>query len=301
MSTSWPNPSSRWNKHKFTISLGIALLAVAVLFYAIFFKSASSGFEAGIGKVERGDLLQRTTISGTIIPNRKTLITAPYSGYVRKIFVKLGDVVKPQDPVATISQSLQSAETSFPLRAPFGGVVVDVPKTEGEYVKENDSTGFILRIDDLSKYFISATVPEMDRTKIRAGMEAIVKPSAILDRTYKAVIREVSRSAKEYSSGSRSSQVEYPVRLEILNPDEDLQPGMSVVIDIITQKKENVLKLRHEFIHQEEGRYFVELNNGKEQDVKLGLQNEEAAEITDGLKENDQVRQIDFSSLIKGN
>lgn len=248
-----------------------------------------------LGAVEKKDLIQRVTIAGYVTPARKTIVTAPYTGYVQNILVKQGQMVKKGDPLVKVSQDLQSQEPIFPLRAPFSGIVVHVNKAEGEYVREKDLTDYILRIDDMSKLFIMADAAEIDRAKIKLNQEALVKASAILDRTYKAAIRDLSLAARDRTSGR--SQVEFPIRLEVLDPDEKLRPGMSVIMDIITDKRDNVLTLRHEFLYRDGNRYYVITENGERKDVKVGMQNEEASEITDGISEGEKTRQVDFASL----
>lgn len=250
-----------------------------------------------LGTVKRGDFVQRVTIAGSIIPNRKTLISTPYNGYVKKIFVKVGDEVAQGDPVVSVAQSLQSIDTVYPLRAPFPGTVVHVEKSEGEYVKEGDPKEFIVRIDDLSKYYILAYAPEIDRVKIKRGQETIIKASAILNRSYNGVIRDLALSAKERERESRSTQVEFPIKVEILNPDDRVRPGMSVVLDIIVQKKKNVLMLAHEFVRREGDDYFVILKDGKRRDIQVGLQNEDVFEVVSGLKDGEAVQMINFAEI----
>lgn len=252
-----------------------------------------------VAVVEKRDLVQRVTIAGIIVPARKAVITAPYSGYVQKMFVKIGDVVKKGDPLVSITQTLTTNETAFPLRAPFSGTVVQVNKAEGEYVKEGDTANFILRIDDLSTLYVDATAAEMDRTKIKNGQEAVIKASAILSKEYRGVIKELSLSAQDKDRWARS-QVEFPLKLEILNPDSRLRPGMTVLIDIIASRREEVLTLRHEYIYKEDGKHYVVRKDGKKVPVRLGLQNEESSEIVDGVEEGEQVRQVDYSELSKG-
>lgn len=249
------------------------------------------------GKVIRDDLVQRVTIAGEVIPLRRSIITAPYNGYVKKIFVKVGDIVKAGDPIVMISQSLQSNSNEYPLRSPFKGTVVRIEKSEGEYVKEGDIKNFILRIDDLDKLYISSNAPEIDRSKIKLGQEAIIKASAILNRTYKGKITELSLSAREKEEWSRSQVIEFPVKIELYDFDEKLKPGMSVIIDIITEKRSKVLTLKHEYIHHENDKYFVILKNGTKKEIKIGLQNEESSEILEGLKEGDLAKIVNFSEL----
>ncbi len=275
------------------------ILAVIVVTCFFFFRSgvSNSKNKDGYGSVVRQDLAQRVTIAGTVTPLRKTIITAPYNGYVKKFFVKIGDKVKQGDPIVSVVQSLQSGDNSFPLRSPLAGTVVQIEKSEGEFVKEGDPKEFILRIDDASKLYVVANAPEIDRVKVKSGQDAVIKASAILNRKYKGVIRELSLAAREKDQWSRSQVVEFPIRIEITDSDEVIKPGMSVVIDVITAKKENVLTLRHEFIHRDNEKYYVVLNSGKRKDIQVGIQNEEAFEILSGLEEGEKIKQIDFSDL----
>ncbi len=280
------------------------ILLIAIVFFILGFlyyvwkPTAIRGRErSDIGEVTKQDIIQRVTIAGTVIPLRKTIVTAPYNGYVKKIFVKIGDSVKPGDPLVTIVQSLQSGDGSFPLRSPLNGRVAQIEKSEGEFVKEGDSSGFILRIDDSSKLSVIAYVPEIDRVKLKNSQEAVISASAILDKKYKGIIRDLSLAAREKDQWSRSQVVDFPVRIDITDIDEIIRPGMSVVIDVITAKKEKVLTLRHEFIRRENEKYYVILSSGKRKDIQVGIQNEEGFEITGGLNEGDKIKQVDFSDL----
>ena len=83
-----------------------------------------------------------------------------------------------------MTPSLQSNDNPFPLRAPFSGTVVQIEKSEGEFIKEGDIKDFILRIDDTSKMFILANSPEIDRVKVKLNQEAVIKASAIINKQY---------------------------------------------------------------------------------------------------------------------
>lgn len=281
-------------------ALGLAALTVIAWVYVAFVGDQpvnGVGVTAGAqGVVKRSDLVQRLTIAGAVVPARKTVVTAPYSGYVRKLFVKIGDQLKAGDPIVSISQSLVSSDPVFPLRAPFPGTVVQVEKAEGEFVRENDTKEFILRIDDMSRLYVVANAAEIDRAKMQAGQEALIKASAILDRSYKGVVRELSLAARDKEQWG-NSQTEFTARIEVMDADSQLRPGMSVVMDIVAQKREGVLVLGHEFLHKDGEQYYVVLKDGSRRDVKLGLQNEEATEILSGVDVGDQVLPVDFTQL----
>ncbi len=277
----------------------VGLAFLAGLIYGLLSYSGGRNVKDGkmIGEVVRQDLLQRTTFAGIVTPVKKTIITAPYNGYVKKLYVDIGDKVKQGDPIVSVVQSLQGGDNPFPLRSPLSGIVVQIEKYEGEYAKEGDSKDFILRIDDTSKLYVVANAPEIDRVKIKSGQEAIIKASAILSRSYKGIIREMSLAAREKDQWRNSQVVEFPIRIEITERDEQLKSGMSVVIDVITGKKENVLTLRHEFIRRKDEAYYVILASGERRELKVGMQNEEGFEIVSGLKEGEKIRQVDFSEL----
>lgn len=283
------------NKKHILLSLFVIIVFGAVVIISI---STTKTKNLDIGTVVKQDLIQRVTIAGTVTPIKKTLVITPYNGYVKKLFVKVGDRVKQGDPLVSIVQSLQNADGSFPLRSPLDGVIVQVGKTEGEFVKDGDPAEYILRIDDNSKYFIMADAAEIDRVKLKSGQEAIIRASAILDRTYKGIIRELSLAAKEKEQWGRSSQsVEFSIKIEIIDSDEKLKSGMSAVIDVITAKKENVLTLRHEFIRRDKEQYFVILKSNIRKNIQVGVQNEEGFEITSGLIEGEEIKQVDFTEL----
>ncbi len=252
--------------------------------------------------VTKQDLMSKVTVAGLLIPFRRTMFSPAYNAYVKKFFVKLGDEVKEGTPILTLSQSLRGiAEENYPLRAPFPGRVVQVLKSEGEYVETGKDGSGILRIDDLSKLFITSDVPENDINRIRVGQEVLVKANPILDRSYKGIIRNIAIAAKERKEGwnQNGNRVEFEVRIEIVDKDDRLRPGMSAIVDIVTDNKKGVLALKHEYVQHDKDKYSVTLESGDKKDVLVGSQNEESVEITGGLKEGDRVRMVDFFSLPK--
>jgi multidrug efflux pump subunit AcrA (membrane-fusion protein) len=278
----------------------MALVVIVCLvggYYYFFANKKQKDVGSQTAIVQRGELLQRVTIAGVIQSLKTTIITAPYDGYIQRIYVKIGDKVKAGDPLVSVSQSLQATENVYPIRAPFGGTVVQILTTDGEFVKQGDVQNFIVRLDDISKLFVMANVPEIDIVKIKKNQEAIIKASPILDKTYKGIVRDISLAATTQTGSSNRAQAEYRVKLEVLDVDDLLKPGMSTILDIIPEKKTDVLILPHEYINKEGDNYSVTLKNGTKRDVKIGMQNETMVEIQEGLKEGDEIRQVDFIGL----
>lgn len=251
-----------------------------------------------ISTVTKMDIIQRVTIAGNIVPERKTIVTAPFNGYIKKLYVKIGQIVKKGAPIVSVVQSLQSVDPVFPLRAPFSGTVVTVRKYEGEFVKQDDPKDFILRIDSLENFYIVSNVPEIDMVKIKSGQKAIIKVSAILGKKYNGIVDEISLASKNQEEWRGNSKVEFPAKIKITNQDQDIRSGMSAILDIVTFKKENVLALAHEFILKESDKYFVLLAKGGRKEIKIGIQNEALFEILNGVTEGEKVRQVDFMELL---
>lgn len=252
-----------------------------------------------LGKVERKDLIQRISFAGIIASKRRSIITAPYSGYIKDLFVCVGTKVKKGDPLVSITASLDNLEEVHPLRAPFSGLVTLVRKEEGEFIKEADTQDFVLRIDDLSRYFVEAKVPEIDRTKVAIGQEALIKASALSQTPLKGVVKRVSIAPEEKGGGGYSFggkvQVEYSVFIELTDVDDRIKPGMSAIIDVTAASRKAVLTLSHEYVQIEADRTFVTLKNGEKREINVGLKNDEAVEILDGLNEGDEIQQVEFA------
>jgi len=282
-----------------------ARVIVAALFLgAVGFGAFSPGGkdDLAVTAVEKRDIESKVTAAGSIVPNRKTIFTPPYVGYLRKVHVKLGDMVKEGQPVVTVTQTLKEGMgDAYPLRAPFTGLVTQVLRGEGEWVDTTLQSAMV-RMDDLSRLWVVCDVPENDVLKIKLGAAAKVKVNAVNDRSYEAVVRTVALAAKDRKDGwSRNGdRVEFEVRMEIVDRDESLRPGLSALVDIITESRKGVVSIPHEYLLKEGDKYLVTLPDGKKKEVKIGMKSDAFVEILEGLKENDRVRMVDFFSIKEG-
>lgn len=283
------------SRNKLTALAGVTLAAILVWFFV--WQKGESSDGKRLGKIKRGDVIQRVTVSGQIRPLRRTAFVAPYAGYISKIYVKVGETIRANDPIVAVSSSLQSPEPVFPLRAPFAGTVVDVAKMEGEYVNEKDAKDVIVRVDDVSKFFVYARAPELDATRIKKGMEVEVRVSAIDSGLMKGIVREIDLAAQD-ADGWKTQQSTFSVRVEILDPPEGLHSGQSAILDIVTNKISNVLYIEHEFINQEGDKYFVITKSGRRKPVAIGQQSDLAIEVKGGMMEGEEVQQIDFLKVL---
>jgi len=272
------------------------LIVVAGLYFAYHHITADSN-NPRLMTAKRSDLIQRVTIAGKVVPKRKTVIIAPYDGYVKTLYVKVGEKIKANEPILSIVNSLQYQEPVYPIRAPYDGTVVLIPVSEGEFSKKSDAKNFLVEIDDLSQLYINADVPEINIPKIKIGQKALIRATPLYNQQYNGIVIAVALAGKSESQMFGTTRTLYPIKIKIIMPDKLLKPGMSSIVDIISDQRKNVIVLPHAFVHQYNGKPYVILASGKKQFVHIGLQNRTLVEITKGLKVGDKVQQIDFFTL----
>lgn len=246
--------------------------------------------------VVKDEIIQKITLAGVIESKHSSIISAPYDGYVKKLFVRVGDKVKINDPLVSVMQSLVSNENIFPIRAPISGTVVQILKNEGQSVPANNQTDYILRIDDLSNLNVSAKVTELDFNKIKSKQECLIKSTAVMNKVYHGEVSEIHLAATKVEGWDRG-QVEFRVKISVKDFDDMVKPGMTVMIDLVTARKDKILVLPHEYIIEENGEYYVKLVKGEKRLIKIGIQNESLSEIISGVKEGEEVSMVDFKEF----
>jgi multidrug efflux pump subunit AcrA (membrane-fusion protein) len=288
---------SHWLKSKLFLILVVLVLAYVGVTWI---KGRSPTSDTVLETVGFGDLIQKVTIAGSVSPDHKSLISAPYSSYVKKIFVEIGQHVKINDPIVSLTQSMTGAhEDIYPIRAPIAGTVVQVLKAEGEYVDQQNTNGNgigIVRIDDLEHLHVDATSPEFQVEKLKVGQKVLIKATSVPGRTYNGRIRNIALAAKEQKDWDKS-RVEFTVTIDVLDADSQLKSGISVICDIETGKATHVLTLKHEYLRKDGEKYSVVTEAGVKKEITVGLQNEEAFEIKSGLSEGEKIRQTDFLAI----
>lgn len=241
--------------------------------------------------VEKGDVDVSVSLSGNIKPYRETLITAPYTGYVRKLYVKIGDRVKAGDPLVSFSPNLSDQETTYPIRAAYPALVTQLQKMEGDYLVTGGKDNNILKVEDNSKIFVESDVPEADITKIKNGQSAKVKVNALPEKEFKGEIVQIFQSSRDSDNPWDRKGGTFPVRVQILDPIPELKTGLSAIVEIIVNKSEGVLRIPQEYIQREGDKSYVFTLKGERKPVELGLRSDRFVEIKSGVQEGEVLRQ----------
>lgn len=244
--------------------------------------------------VEKKTFEKTVVVNGNLEPIRKTIVIAPFNGFIRKVHVKVGQMVKAGDPVVTLSQTLAGMEPQHPIRSGISGKVMQIMHAEGEYMKADDAANYILRIDDQSVYYVDANAPELSVIYMAIGQPVELTSSALAGRKFHGKVMEIAEAPKVQDGWRNQGKVEYQVRIRVEDKSPDLFSGLSFTAKVITAKKENALVVPIEYLHKENDEYYVlDPKKGKRQ-VQVGMVNDREVEITSGVAENDVIQVVDL-------
>ena len=229
-----------------------------------------------------------------------------------------------QSAAATVTESKDNLGRTN-IYAPMSGTISKLDAELGERVVGTQQMAGteILRVANLSNMEVEVDVNENDIVKVEVGDSTIVEVDAYLRKEFKGVVTEISNSAD--SELTTDQVTNFKVKVRILEDSyKDLlegkpenyspfRPGMTATVDIITNKKNEVIGVPISAIvvkadtssaamgataptnvETDPSKLFecVFVKNGEEAKlrvVKTGIQDDANIQITDGLEEGETV------------
>lgn len=238
---------------------------------------AASGIE--LEKAGPGVLRATLTLNGILQPNQETLVqvTPRFPGIARAIFKRIGDRVEKGDLLARI-ESNQSL-TSYDLRAPLSGTIIDRQIALGEHVGEQKP---VFVIADLATVWVDFAVHRRDLKRVRIGDTVLVDP----EDGGPAIKATISYMSPVGSSDTQSALA----RAVLGNEDMRLRPGLFVSGRLLLSERPVDLAVKPTALQTLENRTVVFVRNGvkfEARDVEVGERDSDIAEIVFGLIEGD--------------
>lgn len=241
------------------------------------------------------------------------------------------------DQVAQSKASLKQTHDDLSkttIYAPMAGTISELNKEIGEIALGSQfQEDVIMVISNLSAMEALVNVDENDIVAVAVDDTATIEIDAIPDRTFQGVVTEIASSAKITGSGSADQKTEFEVKISILNPGDELRPGMTASSDIVTDTKEDVINIPIQCVAvktpeqlelkagedgdaiaatlPDEEKYatdrdgFVEvvfvINDGvvNAKQVKTGIQSETHIEILDGIAEKAEIVTGSYRAISK--
>ncbi len=221
---------------------------------------------------------------------------------------------------ASQKQTEKTAEKTL-VYAPINGIVtaLDVEKGEKVVGTEMMAGTAMMTVSDLSVMNAEVEVDENDITLVKIGDTATVEIDAFPDKKFAGLVVETGHSALASSTGTQDQVINFKVKIRLLDKEVKMRPGMSCNVEIKTETHRNVLsvplqsvteKPKDESESQDKGEmkktsdkdnekessekpkvyvYIVNANKVKLTEVKTGLSDKGYIEISEGLKEGDEI------------
>ncbi|MBU1177517.1 MAG: efflux RND transporter periplasmic adaptor subunit [Patescibacteria group bacterium] len=180
---------------------------------------------------------------------------------------------------------IQEKINKMTLISPVNGIITNIEKEEGETVQANS---IIISMISNGSFQIEANISETEIAKVNLNDKSKMTLDALnLDDEFTGQIIGIN-PAETIVSGV----IYYKITCVFDAEDSRIKSGMTVNLDIETDKKENVLYLPYYLIKESNGRKYVNVLEGeeiKEKTIKTGLEGESNIEIIEGLKEGEDV------------
>jgi HlyD family secretion protein len=178
------------------------------------------------------------------------------------------------------------------LTAPFSGIIAQINGELSEYVTPSPigiPTPPAVDIVDVSCFYVTAPIDEVDAAAIDVGLPAIITLDAFGDRHFSGRVRRIAPFVLDREKQARTVDVE----VEFTRPEDfkHLLAGYSADVEIVLDDRKNTLRIPTHAILDGK-RVFVYLPERsviQERSIQAGLSNWEYTEVVSGLKPGEQV------------
>ena len=168
------------------------------------------------------------------------------------------------------------------IRAAFSGIITDIKISPKETVTAGRE---IFTLVDISRIKVQARVLESEVGKMRVGREADLRFSAYPGKMFKGKVEAISPIINPADKTCT-------VHILVENPEEEIKPGMHAEVEISADVYTDRLLVPQEAVLVRGGRklvFVVEEGLAKWRYIEVGLENEDYAEVLDGVKEGESV------------
>jgi HlyD family secretion protein len=205
----------------------------------------------------------------------------------------------PADDIAILKAQIAATEATLEqtnINAPFGGTVTQVEVQPGDQVEPGT---LAFRLDDLSTLLVELGVSEIDINLVELGQDVVMTFDGVLAKEYHGTVVDISPVGT-----TNLGVTNFNVTAELRDADENIRPGMTSAVDIVTSQVEDVLLIPNRAIRLLDGERVVYVlrdreNLGDQQSlldaivavpITLGASSDLYSELIDGnLSINDEI------------
>lgn len=168
------------------------------------------------------------------------------------------------------------------IHAPFSGIITDIKVSLGENITVGRD---LFTLVNISRIRVDARVLESEIGKMKVGREVDLNFSAYPGKVFKGKVSAISPVVNPEDKTCK-------VFVDVDNPKEEIKPGMHAEVEIAAEIHKNRLLVPQDALLTRSGRkllFVVEGGLAKWRYIEVGLENENFAEVLDGVEEGEQV------------
>lgn len=193
-------------------------------------------------------------------------------------------------------QRIQQQLQDTVLTAPIDGIVLGVNVKDGEGVELRTD---LLTLGDPKQVLVKLQLSTLNAARVRVGQLARVSVIGPNAQTFTGRVQNLYPQAvtpeenERLGNRNQSEQVTVPATVRLDTPTRTLLPGSRVNVEIVLDKRQNVVVLNTEAIQRSEPNPFVWLRTvnsiAQKRPITLGLEGLLTAEVISGLRAGEHV------------
>ncbi|MCL2719910.1 MAG: efflux RND transporter periplasmic adaptor subunit [Treponema sp.] len=237
-----------------------------------------------------GQIQDYITFSGDIIAGSTVDVHSDAAGRVSELYVSVGRRVNRGDAIAAVDPSRPGMNFRHSIAtAPISGTIVMMPAQVGMMVTQAVP---LARIAGGGGLEIRLHVAERFISRMAMNQSCEITLDAWPGEIFYGSVSEVSPTVE---LASRTMEV----RVNVRDVDSKLKPGMFAKVRVITERKDNIVKIPSSAVINRFGEQYVyvidkdpddpEITIVKKRIVTPGIQIDGVAEILSGLSPNEEI------------
>ena len=222
--------------------------------------ASGSVFAVNTIEASRGHIRDYLALSGDIIASSTVDTYSDAAGKISRLYVSVGSRVQRGDPVAEVDPSRPGMDfIPSVVKAPVAGTIVALPAQIGMTISQAVP---LARIAGGAGLEIRLFVAERFISRIALNQPCEVTLDAWPGEIFRGSITEVSPTV---DSTSRTMEI----RIGVDNPGSKLKAGMFAKVRVITEEKDNVVKIPVTAVVNRFGEQFVFVADSADPDVPV--------------------------------
>jgi len=190
--------------------------------------------------------------------------------------------------------------------SPIDGIVVALVVQQGQTVNANQTTPTIIKVAQLDTVTVKTQISEADVVKVQPGLPVYFTILGQPDQRYHAQLRTIepatdailtegTGTSSSSTGTSTTTAIYYNGLFDVPNPDNQLRISMTAQVSIVRAQAKGAVTIPASALgaRGKDGRHSVRVLGADGQptprQVRVGINNNVTAEVTEGLAEGDKV------------